>query len=57
MTKYKATGTEDVVAVTERKSYTREQHEAMKYAEKMNVSLAGMTVKKMLAIREQIRDI
>ena len=57
MTKYKATGTEDVVAVAERKSYTKEQHEAMRYAEIMNVSLTGMTVKKMLAIREQIGGI
>ena len=37
--------------------YTKEQLEILSYADKMYVSLSGMTVKKTLAIRERLSDI
>lgn len=55
--KYKATGTEDIVPVTPKRKYTKEQLEILSYADKMYVSLSGMTVKKTLAIRERLSDI
>ena len=55
--KNQATGTDDVVPVPTKRSYTKEQREILSYADKMYVSLSGMTVKKMLAIRERLSDI
>lgn len=55
--KYKATGTDDAIPIPEKRSYTKEQREILSYADKMYVSLSGMTVKKMLAIRERLSDI
>ena len=53
-----ATGTEGMVDEPERKRYTAKQREIMKYAEALHGSIAGhSTVRKILAIREQIGDI
>lgn len=55
--KYKATGTDDVVPVPQKRRYTKEQREILSYADRMYASLSGMTVKKMLSIRERLTDI
>ena len=53
-----ATGTEGMIAETQRKQYTAAQRETMKYAEVLHGSIAERsTVRKILAIREQIGNI
>lgn len=54
----KATGTDGmVIEVPSKKRYTKAQREIMSYAETMQASIAGDTVRKTLAIREHIRNI
>ncbi len=57
MLKYKATGTDGITVVSEKKTYSKERREIMRNAEAMQASIGGWTVKKMLAIREQISNI
>lgn len=58
MQEYLATGTEDVVAIDPvKKKYTKEQLISAAYEEQLRTRIAGMTVRKILAIREQIGNI
>ena len=53
-----ATGTEGMIEEPQRRRHTAAQREAMKYAEVLHGSIAeGSTVRKILAIREQIGNI
>lgn len=53
-----ATGTDGmIIEVQPKKCYTKAQREVMKYAEKMQASIAGDTVRKTLAIREHLNNI
>ena len=53
-----ATGTEGMIEEPQRRQYTAAQREVMKYAEVLHGSIAeGSTVRKILAIREQIGNI
>lgn len=54
----KATGTDGMMVEAQpKKRYTKAQREVMAYAEKMQASIAGDTVRKTLAIREHLRNI
>ena len=53
-----ATGTDGMIEESQRKRYTAKQKEAQRYAEALHVTLSGgSTVRKILAIREQIGNI
>lgn len=54
---YEATGTEGIVAPKTKKYYTEEQRQVMIYAEKLQATIGGETVKKALAIRERLNEI
>ena len=53
----KATGTDGMVEAQPRKRYTQAQRQVMIYAEKMQASIAGDTVRKTLAIREHLNNL
>ena len=54
----KATGTDGMVIDTQPKQrYTKAQREVMIYAERMQASIAGDTVRKTLAIREHLNNL
>lgn len=58
MQAYLATGTEDVMPIPPvKKRFTRDQLISASYEERMRVKIGGLTVKKTLAIREQIGNI
>ncbi len=57
LARLKATGTDDLIEEGQRKYYTQEQRRAYSYIENLQASIGGSTVRKILAIREQIRDI
>jgi len=54
LSRLKATGTDEIIEVTQRKKYTAEQHRAYTYVERLQATIGGHTAKKILAIREQI---
>ena len=53
----KATGTDGLIAVKQRKEYTLEQRRAYSYVEKLQATIGGNTARKIVAIREQIGNI
>ncbi len=55
--KRKATGTDGLIAVRQRKQYTSEQRRAFTYIERLQTRIGGNTTRKILAIREQIDNI
>ncbi len=58
MTDLEATGTEGMIERDQvKRSYTKEQLITAAYEERMRVTLDGLTVRKTLAIREQIGNI
>ena len=57
MDSLKATGTDGMIEVPEKKRYTEAQRQVMVYAEKLQASIGGDTVRKTLAIREHLRNI
>lgn len=58
MQTYLATGTEDAIPIQEpKKVFTKAQILSAAYEERMRVKIGGLTVKKALAIREQIGNI
>ena len=58
MQAYLATGTEDMIPIQAPKTpYTKAQLISAAYEERMRVKIGGLTVKKILAIREQIGNI
>ena len=58
MQAYLATGTENAIPIqVPKKTFTKDQLLSAAYEERMRVKLGGVTVKKMLAIREQIGNI
>lgn len=52
-----ATGTEGMIDTAVRKKYTTQQKEAWRYAERMHATIGGSTVRKVLAIRNQLGNI
>ena len=58
MQAYLATGTENAIPIqVPKKTFTKDQLLSAAYEERMRVKIGGVTVKKMLAIREQIGNI
>ena len=58
MQAYLATGTEDIIPIRPiKKVYTKEQMISAAYEERMRAKIGGLTVRKTLAIREQIGNI
>ena len=53
----KGTGTDGLIAVRQRKEYSLEQRRAFTYIEKLQATIGGNTVRKTMAIREQINSI
>ena len=52
-----ATGTDGIIAAGQKKKYSSEQRRAFTYIEKLQATIGGNTVRKTLAIREQIDNI
>ena len=52
-----ATGTDGIIAAGQKKKYSSEQRRAFTYIEKLQATIGGNTVRKTLAIREQIGNI
>ena len=57
LSRLQGTGTDGLIEETQRKRYTMEQRRAYTYVENLQATIGGPTVRKILAIREQIRDI
>ena len=57
LSRLQATGTDGLIEETQRKRYTMEQRRAYTYVENLQATIGGATARKILAIREQIRDI
>ena len=58
MQAYMATGTDDAIPIQPVKNhFTRDQLVSAAYEERMRTKIGGLTVKKALAIREQIGNI
>jgi len=51
------TGTDGLIGLKQKKAYTQEQRRAYTYVEKLQATIGGTTVRKILAIREQIDNI
>jgi hypothetical protein len=55
--KMPATGTDGLIESKQKKAYTQKQRRAYTYVEKLQATIGGNTVRKILAIREQIDNI